>query len=181
VGSTLNNKKTKHSRQMETITREYSIEKKYKILGFNDDQCSCDICGKQELKGTYAIEDLSTGEIIRAGSSCGAKRAGWTSKELVAKYKAGEKENLEAARKEFRSSEEFIAEEKAYLFLDNERNDLERTILNCRDEQQRKILADRERTLQSRLDYLRPFGLAKANKREEVIKKYNIKKDYYLS
>lgn len=74
-------------------------ELKYKVLGFNDEQCECDVCGKQELKGTYAIENLSTGEIFRAGSSCGAKMAGWTVKELSSKLKESEKQNLDNAKK----------------------------------------------------------------------------------
>jgi hypothetical protein len=165
---------------MKTIN-EYSIEKKYRILGFNDDQCSCDVCGKQELKGTYAMEDLATGEIFRAGSSCGAKMAGWTTKELVAKYKLGEKENIEAARKEFRKASEYIAHNNALEFLNNEADDLQRRLLKCSDENERKSIRETERTMKSRMDYLQPFSVAKDNKRIEVCAKYNLRKGYYLN
>lgn len=159
---------------------EYTTEKKYKILGFNDDQCSCDVCGKQELKGTYAMEDLSTGEIFRAGSTCGAKMAGWTSKELVAKYKAGEKENLEAAKKEFRNSEERIAMKIALDFLNKEHDDLCSRVFNCDDINERKAIMSTDRTMKSRMDYLSPFSIANDNKMVEVVAKYNLRKGSYL-
>lgn len=162
-------------------TAEYSIEKKYRILGFNDDQCDCDVCGKQELKGTYAMEDLSTGEIFRAGSTCGAKMAGWTSKELVAKYKAGEKEILENAKKEFRNSSEYIAYTNCIDFLNKESDELQRKLYNCNDENERKIIRATERTFESRMEYIKPFSTAADNKRIEIVAKYNLRKGYYLN
>lgn len=165
---------------MKTIS-EYSVEKKYRILGFNDDQCSCDVCGKQELKGTYAMEDLSTGEIFRAGSSCGAKMAGWTTKELVAKYKAGEKENIENARNEFRKSAEHIAYNNALDFLNKESDELQRKLYDCNNDELRKELRATERTLESRMEYLKPFINANDAKRIEVVAKYNLRKGYYLN
>lgn len=165
---------------MKTVS-EYTTEKKYRILGFNDDQCSCDVCGKQELKGTYAMEDLSSGEIFRAGSSCGAKMAGWTSKELVAKYKAGEKENIENARKEFRNSAEHIAYNNCIEFLNKESDDLQRKLYNCSDEKLRKEIGATERTFESRMEYIKPFSTANDNKRIEIVAKYNLRKGYYLN
>lgn len=165
---------------METITREYAIEKKYQILGFNDDQCICDVCGKQELKGTYAMEDLSTGEIFRAGSVCGSKMAGWTTKELVAKYKVGEKEKLSAAKKELRESSEYINYEKALEFLNNEEDEITRKIYNTECQEKRTELNNSRRTLKSRLDYLEIFSPALKMKREQLVEKYGLKKGYYL-
>lgn len=162
-------------------TAEYTTEKKYRILGFNDDQCSCDVCGKQELKGTYAMEDLSTGEIFRAGSSCGAKMAGWTSKELVAKYKAGEKEILENAKKEFRNSTEYIAYSNGLDFLNKESDDIQRKLYNCSDENERKVIRTTERTFESRMEYIQPLSTALDNKRIELVAKYNLRKGYYLN
>lgn len=82
--------------------------KKYTVLGFNEEICECDICGKSELKGTYALLDNETGDIIRAGSSCGAKAAACTVKELNANLKAVEAaERLNAAKKELQSLPEF--------------------------------------------------------------------------
>lgn len=165
---------------MKTVA-EYTTEKKYRILGFNDDQCSCDVCGKQELKGTYAMEDLSSGEIFRAGSSCGAKMAGWTSKELVAKYKAGEKENIETAKKELRQSAEYIAYNDGLNFLNKESDELQRKLYNTSDAAERKIIGATERTFESRMEYIQPLSRALDNKRIKVVAKYNLRKGYYLS
>ena len=154
---------------------EYTTEKKYRILGFNDDQCECDVCGKQELKGTYAMEDLSTGEIFRAGSTCGAKMAGWTTKELVAKYKAGEKENIETAKKEFRQSAEYIAYSNGLDFLNKESDELQRKLYNCLDENERKVIRGTERTFESRMEYIQPLSKAQEEKRKEICTKYNVR------
>lgn len=91
---------------------QVNIENKFKLLGFNDDECECHICGRIELKGTYAIEDLSTGVIFRAGSVCGSKMSGWTTKELVIKLNLLEKQNKDNAYNELKSSIEYINHDK---------------------------------------------------------------------
>lgn len=166
---------------MSAIAREYSIENKFKILGFNDDECTCHVCGKQELKGTYVMEDLSSGEIFRAGSVCGSKMAGWTSKELVAKYKAGEKEKLTAAKKELHESADYINYEKALDFLNKESDNLNALIYAESNQEKRTELSNNRRTFQSRLDYLRPFGELLESKRKDIVLKYEFKKGIYLS
>lgn len=166
---------------MNAITREYSVGNKFKILGFNDDECTCHVCGKQELKGTYVIEDLSSGEIFRAGSVCGSKMAGWTSKELVAKYKTGEKEKLTAAKKELRESAEYINYNNALDFLDKESDNLNALIYSESNQEKRTELSNSRRTFQSRLDYLRPFGELLESKRASIVEKFGYKKGYYLS
>lgn len=158
-----------------------SNELKYKVLGFNDEQCECDVCGKQELKGTYAIENLSTGEIFRAGSSCGAKMAGWTAKELVLKLKESDKLNLDNAKAELRNSIEYIEYEKAIEFLNKESEDLEKKMRYCSDEDERRKVGLSERSFESRRQYLSPFRIALDNKKEEILKKYNITKNNYLN
>ena len=164
------------------ITTEYAVEYKYKILGFNDDECNCDVCGRQELKGTYAIEDLSTGEIFRAGSVCGAKMAGWTTKQLVAIYKAGEKEKIDNAKKEFRQSAEYIAYDKAIQFLNNEDDEIQRNICKYyRDEIKRKEFENMERSPKSRLEYIEPFRDALEIKRNEIRAKNNLPEKTSLS
>jgi hypothetical protein len=159
-----------------TVTKEYSIENKYKVLGFNDDECNCDVCGRQELKGTYAIEDLSTGEIFRAGSVCGAKMAGWTTKQLVANYNATEKENLNKAKLEYSESKEYKAMQAALDFLDKERSELHKKIFNCNTEAEILEIKATERTFKSRMEYLSPLGDACRKKENEIKAKYNIPK-----
>ena len=164
-----------------TIIKEYAIENKYKVLGFNDDECNCDVCGKTELKGTYAIEDLSTGEILRAGSVCGAKMAGWTKKELMKKYKDGEKEKINNAKKEFWESIEYIQYDNAIKFLHKEQDELEHNYNIYRnDELKMQELRNSERTRESRWEYLDPFINEKNKKKQQIIEKYNLPLNSYL-
>lgn len=56
-----------------------------RILGFTEEITSCDCCGKQDLKGTYAMDNA--GEVLYFGSVCGQKAAGWSSDEFKANWK----------------------------------------------------------------------------------------------
>jgi hypothetical protein len=78
----------------------------YRNLGFTDSVTDCDCCGKTDLKGTYAIENLMTGDIMYFGCICAANRMNWSKKEFVTKYKSEEKEQNDAARAEYRISSE---------------------------------------------------------------------------
>src|SRR4026209_2647127 len=90
---------------MTTITIK-ETEKEYRNLGFTEEVTSCDCCGRVDLKGTYAIEDLQTGSIMYFGCVCAAYRMNWSKKEFVTKYKAEEREQTIAAQHEYRQSEE---------------------------------------------------------------------------
>jgi hypothetical protein len=50
--------------------------RKYKVLGINDEQTTCDCCGRKGLKRTVVLEiwgnDENTLEIIRVGVDCAA-------------------------------------------------------------------------------------------------------------
>jgi hypothetical protein len=156
------------------------MAKKYKILGFSDDFCMCEVCGKQELKGTYALEDSESGEIIRAGSTCGARMAGWSTKEFLNKAKTKQKEDLENARIEFQASKEYVAYKNAMLFLSNENDDIMRRVETAKtqDEKNRFLMA--ERTIESRFAFMEPFTAAMKAKRAEVLFKYNLPKNSFL-
>lgn len=78
----------------------------YRNLGFTDEVTSCDCCGKTDLKGTYCIENLQTGDIMYFGCVCAAKRMQWSKKEFTTRYKADVKEQTSAAQQEYRRSEE---------------------------------------------------------------------------
>ena len=155
------------------------MEQKYKILGFNDDQTSCDICGKEELRGTYAMEDMETGVIFRAGSTCGATMAGWSIKELKQIFKAGEKEKMEKAKQEFRNTPEYIAHEKAIQYLNNEADEIERRLLKCSDQAMRNKISEDERTPSDRMQYLKPTREALEAKKTELSNKYNLPTHYF--
>lgn len=63
-----------------------------KILGFTESINMCGCCGKQNLKGTYAIE-IDGGEIQYFGSTCAFKKFGYSEKELKNETKRIEHEN----------------------------------------------------------------------------------------
>ena len=128
----------------------------YKILGFNADVCECDVCGKSELKGTYAVEDLETGEIFRAGSTCGAKIAGWSTKVFTKKVKESELAKKEAKEIALRSSIEYIEYQKAIDFLNKESEEFNIKMSKA-NEAERYELAKTERTYESRIEILKPL------------------------
>ena len=138
----------------------------YKILGFNADVCECDVCGKSELKGTYAIEDLETGEIFRAGSTCGAKIAGWSTKVFTKKVKESELAKKEAKEIALRSSIEYIEYQKAILFLNKESEEFNIKMSKA-NEAERYELAKTERTYESRMEILKP--LQESLRKREII------------
>ena len=155
-----------------------NTELKYKVLGFNDDECECHICGRVELKGTYAIEDLSTGTIFRAGSSCGAKMAKWTTKELSLKLKLAEKENLQNAQSELKSSQEYINYNTALDKLNKDADLLYSKIYKETSQEKRNELSLLELRPSERLAILRPFS-EKLNEFKDQLKvKYNLKSFY---
>ncbi|MGV9546795.1 hypothetical protein [Streptomyces ardesiacus] len=91
--------------------------KAYKVLGTTDDVTTCELCGKQELKGTVALMPLDAdgnedGEACYFGVSCAAKAAGWTLKEVRVGIKAAKEEAL--AEERARRIEEREAEKRAY-------------------------------------------------------------------
>lgn len=136
----------------------------YKILGFNADVCECDVCGKSELKGTYAMEDLETGEIFRAGSTCGAKMAGWTTKVFTKKVKEVELAQKEAKEIALRSSVEYFEYQKAIDFLNKESEEFNIKMSKA-NEAERYELAKTERTFESRMEILRPLSEALRKKK----------------
>ena len=138
----------------------------YKILGFNADVCECDVCGKSELKGTYAIEDLETGEIFRAGSTCGAKIAGWSTKVFTKKVKESELAKKEAKEIALRSSIEYIEYQKAIDFLNKESEEFNIKMSKA-NEAERYELAKTERTYESRMEILKP--LQESLRKREII------------
>lgn len=76
------------------------MAKRYKVIGTNDDQTWCDICGKTELKRVVWFEDLETGEILAAGTTCAAKVQGKKTKDVEKEVSDFEKSQLKAAKEE---------------------------------------------------------------------------------
>lgn len=71
----------------------------YRVLGTTDDVTRCDLCGRQELRGTIVLAVLDAdgnpeGELY-AGSTCGAKAAGRTGRNAPVKLR----DEADAARR----------------------------------------------------------------------------------
>ena len=87
-----------------------------RVLGFNDEVTTCDVCGKAELKGTYAVD--IDGEIVRMGSTCyglrfhlSASRARTELAKAVAAILAAKRQSVV---REVRATAEYAAVKAAY-------------------------------------------------------------------
>lgn len=63
----------------------------YRVLGTTDEVTTCEICGREELKGTIVLGVLDADGNVEAemyaGSSCGAKAAGRTGRNAATKFR----------------------------------------------------------------------------------------------
>jgi hypothetical protein len=89
----------------------------YRVTGTTDDVTTCELCHKPELKGTVMLVPLDAegnedGEVCYFGTSCAAKAAGWTVKDVRAGIKRAADEKQTAERN--RRIAEREAEAKAY-------------------------------------------------------------------
>lgn len=81
------------------------MAKAYRVTGTTDDVTDCELCGKVELKGTVMLVPLDAegnddGEVSYFGTSCAAKAAGWTVREVKAGIKrAADEERAARATK----------------------------------------------------------------------------------
>ncbi|MDX3551020.1 hypothetical protein PV729_04405 [Streptomyces europaeiscabiei] len=80
--------------------------KAYRVKGTTDEVTTCELCGKQELKGTVVMATLDADgneeAVCYFGVSCAAKAAGWTQHEV----KAGVKVAKDAERERIRAERE---------------------------------------------------------------------------
>jgi hypothetical protein len=93
------------------------MAKAYRVIGTTDESTECDLCGKVELKATVMLMPLDAdgnddGDVCYFGTSCAAKAAGWTVREVRAGIKRAAAEKLAAERD--RRIAEREAETKAY-------------------------------------------------------------------
>lgn len=54
----------------------------YEALGTTDEETTCDLCGRADLKSTVALRDIEADEIVHFGSDCAARATGWTVREV---------------------------------------------------------------------------------------------------
>ncbi|MFB7919350.1 hypothetical protein [Streptomyces sp. NPDC056061] len=78
--------------------------KAYRVKGTTSDITTCELCGKQELSGTVVMAPLDVdgaeGDVCYFGTSCAAKAAGWTVRDVKAGIKAAADAKREAERQE---------------------------------------------------------------------------------
>lgn len=86
----------------------------FHVLGFNDGVHTCDCCGKTDLKGTFGIEMIETGELLHYGSVCVSRNTGYAKKEINAMARAYEAERIKAAKAEYRATPEYAASEAKF-------------------------------------------------------------------
>lgn len=85
------------------MTNTATATKAFRVLGTTDHETTCWLCGRDELRGTIALEILDvdgtgTGNVVYYGSSCGAKAAGWTQKEFNTAVKVADQAKRDAHR-----------------------------------------------------------------------------------
>lgn len=83
-------------------------EMKGRALGLDDSVTTCDCCGRSDLKFTVTIE-LEGGEIAHYGQVCARRNTGRTQAQLNNDIKEELTRRVEAARKEYTSTEEYRA------------------------------------------------------------------------
>lgn len=77
--------------------------KAYTVKGTTDEVTECELCGRVELKGTVILVPLDPdgnpdGEPVYFGTSCAAKAAGWTAKEVNRRVTVAKKDAATAHR-----------------------------------------------------------------------------------
>jgi hypothetical protein len=97
--------------------------KVFKVLGDTDTVTVCELCGREELKGTIALAELDTdgnqtGRIVHYGASCGRKAAGWTTRELAQRVRIARDEKRDADRAAYdKIAAEYIEAREAYTMM----------------------------------------------------------------
>ena len=68
------------------MTNTATARKLYKVLGTTDDVTECEHCGRTDLKGTIRLgvldADGNVEDVTYFGAVCGARAAGWTTKDI---------------------------------------------------------------------------------------------------
>lgn len=64
------------------------MTKMFKVQGANDEVTVCGCCGRDNLKSTVILACLDsdgnpTGEVVRYGTDCAARAAGWTHRDVT--------------------------------------------------------------------------------------------------
>ena len=90
-----------------------------KILGTDDSVNSCECCGKSGLKYTVVVE--INGEIMHYGSTCATKHTGMKSGQIKKAIEVEQQKIVDAAKKEFHSSVEFLQHQAKLAQLNHDK------------------------------------------------------------
>lgn len=84
------------------MTTAITARKVFKVLGTTDEVTECEHCGRVDLKGTIRLgaldEDGNVEGVTYFGAVCGARAAGWTTKEIRRSAGAADRAAAEAER-----------------------------------------------------------------------------------
>ena len=128
--------------------------RKFNILGSDDSINTCDCCGKTDLKATWAVEMIETGEILHYGSVCVTRNTGIKNPESAARIY--EREQMRLANIELRQSAEWREQKSKYA-----------------QRQNMNLKPGRES-----MEFVRAEVEAVNAKKAELMKKYNLKYMY---
>ena len=67
------------------------INGRYKLLGKEEMDCTCEFCGKKQITLSFTVRDLESDEVMHFGSSCIKKALGVTTPVINAEIKAERK------------------------------------------------------------------------------------------
>lgn len=86
------------------------MAKAFRVIGSTDDVTQCDLCGRDELKGTVVLAELDADGIELGycyyGSSCAANAAGMTLKNVHTQTRNADRARRQAEADERRQAEE---------------------------------------------------------------------------
>jgi hypothetical protein len=92
------------------MTTTETARKLYKVLGTTDDVTECEHCGRVDLKGTIRLGALGADGNVEGityfGAVCGARAAGWTTKDIRKAASAADRAAAEAEREARRAAAE---------------------------------------------------------------------------
>lgn len=91
-----------------------TARKVFRVLGTTQDVTECELCGRSELKGTIVLAPLDADGnnegVVYYGASCGAKAAGWTTKDVRKAAKDADAEARQAHRTWFEAQSSYFCQ-----------------------------------------------------------------------
>lgn len=93
---------------MTTAVTTTTTHKVFKVLGTTDEVTECQHCGRTDLKGTIRLGELDADGNVEGvtyfGAVCGAKAAGWTTKDLRKAAKTADAEWRDMVNEAYREN-----------------------------------------------------------------------------